>query len=305
MATPSYRETTLSCPICNSHAACDYSVVGYGSQPPGGVRDFAVLRCLRHGVEFADAIPPARDSNAAKESLYCLYGDPAASSHRYVEFMNRVEAIVGPANGRILHDVGCGTGSLLFEARRREWRVQGSDIVPGVKHGIEENGIPCLIGSLADLSIPDELCDVVTSFCVLPHHLTEPTADMLTVARILKPGGWFVLQFPDNGSFRKVGKMLSRLLGSSTLSRSIMANLYGPGGHQFAFTRTNLEEYLSACGFKGTIFQSYSASPKYALARFHDKPLWYRVAASFAVYGLKITSEGLGMPNHSIAFTRK
>jgi 2-polyprenyl-3-methyl-5-hydroxy-6-metoxy-1,4-benzoquinol methylase len=86
--------------------------------------------------------------------------------------MNRVEAIVGPANGRILHDVGCGTGSLIFEARRRGWRVQGSDIVPGVKQRHRKNGIRCLIGTLSDLSIPDEFCDVVTSFCVLPHHLT-------------------------------------------------------------------------------------------------------------------------------------
>jgi SAM-dependent methyltransferase len=303
-----YNKTTLSCPICESHQPDDYSIVGYGSQPPGGVTHFAVLRCRRHGVEFADALPMAQghDTAASKINLTAMYGeDPRKSSPRYVEFMDLVEAVVGSRTGGTLHDVGCGVGHLLFEARRRGWEVQGSDIVSGVKSGLDRNGINCFIGSLSNLEIPSETCDVVTSLCVLPQHLTEPTPDMVAVARILKPGGWFVLQFPDNGTFRRVGRMVSRVLGDYSISRQIMANLYGPGGHQFAFTRKNLEEYLSMFGFKEIIFQPYSGSPKCTLARFRERPILYRAAASIGVHGLRIAGEVLRIPNHSIAFARK
>jgi SAM-dependent methyltransferase len=301
-------KTTLTCPICESHEPDDYSIVGYGSQPPGGVTHFAVLRCRRHGVEFADALPIAQDQEtaAAMDVLASMYGeDPGMSSPRYVEFMDLVEEIVGSRSGGTLHDVGCGVGQLLFEARRRGWKVQGSDIVPELKAGLDRNGINCLIGNLSTLEIPSETFDVVTSFCVLPHHLTEPTPDMLTVARILKPGGWFVLQFPDNGSFRRVGRIVSRVWADSPTARQIMANLYGPGGHQFAYTRKNLGEYLSVCGFKEIIFQNYSGDPKYTLGRFGKKPIWYRAAAGLAVYAMKIAGDLLRIPNHSIAFARK
>jgi len=59
---------TLACPICESHRAADYAVVGYGWQP-GGVERFAVLRCRQHGVEFADALPLPEPDERRKESL--------------------------------------------------------------------------------------------------------------------------------------------------------------------------------------------------------------------------------------------
>ena len=86
--------------------------------------------------------------------------------------------------------------------------MQGNDVVSVVRSHIERNGIRCLIGNLSELDLEPESCDVVTSFCVLPHHLTNPTQDMQAVERILKPGGWFVLQFPANGLFRRVGKLV-------------------------------------------------------------------------------------------------
>ena len=293
--------------MCNSHELNDYTVVGYGSQPPpDGIRGYRILRCREHGVEFADALPGPKKEALEVGVLTVYYGgDPTQSSPRYVDFMGRLEAVVGPATGRLLHDVGCGMGNLLCEARRRSWQVQGSDVASGVKAGIEKIGIRCLIGSVSELNIASGSCDVVTSFCVLPHHLADPAADMIAVARILKPGGWFVLQFPDNGTFRKASKLLYRLFGDSYLSRRLIGNLYGPGGHHFAYTRKNLKEYLSGLGFKETIFQSYAGSPKITLARFRAKPPWYRLSAAAAVYSLKILGEVLGSPNHSIVFARK
>src|SRR5277367_6777561 len=133
------ERTTLTCPMCNSHEPDDYTVVGYGSQPPpDGVRLYRILRCRQHGVEFADALPGPKKNALEVGRLTVNYGgDPTQSSPRYIDFMGRLEAVVGPATGRVLHDVGCGMGNLLCEARRRSWRVQGSDVASGVKAGIE------------------------------------------------------------------------------------------------------------------------------------------------------------------------
>ena len=104
--------------------------------------------------------------------------------------MDRVEAVAAAHPGAVLHDVGCGNGQLLFEARRRGWRVQGNDVVSnsGVRRLMELSGIRCLIGNLSELELELGSCDVVTSFCVLPHHLADPTPEMRVVQRILKPG---------------------------------------------------------------------------------------------------------------------
>jgi len=299
--------TNFACPICETHRLNDYIVVGRGSAP-GGVKNFPVLRCRRHGVEFADAPPLPVSDDDRRASLDCLYGTSMEPEFRYVDFMDRVEAVVGRQPGGLLHDVGCGNGQLLFEARRRGWRVQGNDVVSVVRSHIERNGIRCLIGNLSELDLEPESCDVVTSFCVLPHHLTNPTQDMQAVERILKPGGWFVLQFPANGLFRRVGKLVYRMYWPwrpSAFSRFILANLYEPGGHQFAYTHRNLAEYLRACGFGEVAFAPYYPALRFTLARFHARPLWFRAGAFLAVALLRLAAQTFRLPNHAIAYARK
>jgi SAM-dependent methyltransferase len=259
-------------------------------------------------VEFADALPFPQSGGGSKEALDRCYGAPEEPNPRYVDFMNRVEAVVGRKPGRLLHDIGCGNGQLLFEARRRGWRVQGNDIVQGVREGLEKAGIPCMIGSLSELNLQPESCEVATSFCVLPQHLTNPTPDMLAVARMLKPGGWFVLQLPDNGLFRRIGRLCSRLFWPgfpSRFAKLVMANLYGPGGHQFAYTRDNLKQYLRRCGFAEVIFKAYYPSSRYTLARFHSGPVWLRAGAMIAVNVTRWASRILRLPNHVIAYAKK
>jgi SAM-dependent methyltransferase len=298
----------LVCPICESREISDYVLIGRGGQPGSHPGEYPVRRCLRHGVEFADALPPPRADEHSKESLDRLYGFQNAPGTRYSEFMDRVEAVCGRANGRRLHDVGCGNGQLLLEARRRGWDIQGNDIVRGVRAVLEENGITFKEGTLTQIQLPPETCDVITSFCVLPHHLTDPTPDMLAVEQAMKPGGWLILQLPDNGLFRKGAKLVSRLFWPrrpSRLARFVLGNIYGPGGHQFGYTRDNLREYLRKCGLEVVKFQDYIGSPKYALARFQTAPSWKRIPIAATVYAVWGVSHAFGNPNHMMVFARK
>jgi len=299
--------TTLACPICKSREISAYAIVGEGSQR-NGVETYRVLRCRAHGVEFADAVPVDSASDAARKgSLDRTYGTlDEGTKARYADFMDRVERVVGAAPGR-LHDVGCGNGQLLYEARRRGWQVQGNDLVGGVRSGLEQRGIAFYHGSLAQLSPSPESCDVVTSFCVLPHHLVEPDPEMQAAYAMLKPGGWLVLQLPDNGTLRLAGKALYALLAGfrPRTARWILANLYGPGGHQYAFNPTNITEYLEKIGFAEIIIEPYYPAVGPTLARFQSAGLSTRLAASASVRSLRLLSRISGLPNHMIAFAKK
>lgn len=294
--------TTFACPICESRRPDDYTVVGYGSQPEG-VRHYPVLRCRRHGVEFADAVPVPVSDAVRREHLDVMY--EAGEHARYEDFLDRVEAVVGSRRG-VLHDVGCGHGALLAEAQRRGWQVQGNDLVDARRRDVAA-GIRCFVGPLSALDLDPASCDVVTSFCVLPHHLTEPTPDMLAVHRLLKPGGWFVLQFPANGLYRRLGKVAYHVCWPwrpTQFARFVLANLYGPGGHQFAYTSTNLTEYLRKCGFTGIRVTPYYPAVRFTVARFRNRPAWVRAAALAAAALLHTAGRLLRMPNHAIAFAR-
>ena len=163
-------------------------------------------------------------------------------------------------------------------------------------------------GTVSELDLDPRSCGVVTSFCVLPHHLTNPTPDMRAVERMLKPGGWFVLQFPADGLFRRAGKALYRVYWPwrpKPFARFILGNLYGPGGHHYAYTQNNLAEYLRPCGFDEVRFAPYYPASRFTLARFETKPLWFRGGAFLAVSLLRLAGMTVRLPNHAIAYARK
>ncbi len=52
----------------------------------------------------------------------------------------------------------------------------------------------------ADLKMPDESADLVLVVRVL-HHLPDPAAELKEIARVLKPGGTFILEFANDAHF--------------------------------------------------------------------------------------------------------
>jgi SAM-dependent methyltransferase len=297
----------LVCPICDSSNPDDYELLGYGTHDDGSA-PFPLVRCRRDAIEFANALPVSQAQDAPQAALDQLYGAAGEPSGRYIDFMNQVEAIVGPAGGRTLHDVGCGNGQLLLEALRRGWRVQGNDIVPSVRARIEAHGVRCFTGQLSELPLQGESCDVVTSFCVLPHHLVRPTPEMIAVHQMLKPGGWLILQLPVSGPMRVVLKAIGRVAlpwGPTRLSRFMLGNICNPGGHQFAFTQQTVARYLRQRGFTDILSMPYRLPRRYTLARFTEYPWWVRTLASLAVGLLQLIARSCRMPNHSLVFARK
>jgi SAM-dependent methyltransferase len=287
-------KVVVKCPICENENASDYALIG-------NAPDWEILRCNRDGVEFANALPAPFQEQTQHSILDSFYGttidEPSA---RYSDFVDRVEGVM--TNRGIMHDVGCANGQLLTEAKRRSWTVQGNDIVAGLKPRLEAAGINYYYGALNSLNLPTSSCDVVTSFCVLPHHLVDPLPDLRAVWDLLRPGGWFVLEMPDNGPYRRIAKRMYSITGSRV---NILAQLYQPGGHQFAFDRTNISSLLQKVGFSVKQIDDYHLDPAQSVNRFKGRPLWIRVPLSVAVYAVAGLSRLLRQSNHMFIYAQK
>jgi SAM-dependent methyltransferase len=191
----------------------------------------------------------------------------------------------------------------MAEAQRRGWIVQGNDVVPEVVAGLARDGFTAHVGSLPEISAPVGSCDVITSFCVLPHHLVDPLPDMYAAQQMLSPGGWFILQLPDNGPYRKIAHWAYRLTRGRT--GALLAQINQPNGHQFAFDRKNLTLLLEKCGFSVERIDDYFLPPHWSTVRFARRPWWIRIPATAAVHVVYGVSRALKQPNHMFVYARK
>lgn len=96
-------------------------------------------------------------------------------------------------------DVGCGAGhtALAFAARVAE--VVALDLTPAMleqaRRLAAERGLPNVSfreGNAAELPFPDASFDLVTSR-LAAHHVAQPAAMLCEIARVLRPGGCFLL----------------------------------------------------------------------------------------------------------------
>lgn len=112
----------------------------------------------------------------------------------HAEVLDRIESLVGGADGRSIFDVGAGAGSFLSMARDRGFHPTGNDLSQGAVDLAGESGIDLLLGDLSEIDDAGQH-DVATLWCVLAH---VPEGDQLLkdVFDVLKPGGLMYLQTP-------------------------------------------------------------------------------------------------------------
>jgi SAM-dependent methyltransferase len=110
-----------------------------------------------------------------------------------------------PPAGRLLVDVGCGTGGFLRELR--------SGPGPSMLLGVEPDARACLWaraksqsavvrGSVHDLPLADASADAVFSLDVLSHRMVNPHASLCEIHRCLCLGGLLFLNLPAYGWMR-------------------------------------------------------------------------------------------------------
>jgi SAM-dependent methyltransferase len=115
-----------------------------------------------------------------------------------LEFLDAT-GLLGP-DLRVL-EIGSGRGALLQALRGRGLNVVGVEIsADRIAESVARFG-PLPIRQIhgATLPFPDAAFDLVVSFDVF-EHIPDSDAHLAEVHRVLKPGGWYLLQTPNKWS---------------------------------------------------------------------------------------------------------
>jgi len=188
------------CPLCS----CDNAeiLIRDGRDYEYGVSFQAdVARCGACGLVFQVPPPGWEDLPGYYPPEYANYSVPTSLVARlllkgtdYLE-ARQVIKLLG-RTGRIL-DVGCGSG-YYFDVLSAygDWTLEGTEISPESAAVAIAKGYPVFIGQLEDLDLPAEQYDLVRMNHLL-EHVINPVTTLEKVHRLLRPGGYLLLETPN------------------------------------------------------------------------------------------------------------
>jgi SAM-dependent methyltransferase len=163
--------------------------------------------------------PPLDPAQAASAAQFDRQSDRYGKSHILADTSDVAAGLAGiavPAGGTAL-DVATGGGHTALFLARQGWRVTAGDIAPRMLAQAAalaaEAGfrIETRLFPAEAMPFPAAVFDLVTAR-VAPHHFSSPARFVAEVARVLKPGGRFLLidgSVPDNDP--ETGAWLHRL----------------------------------------------------------------------------------------------
>lgn len=137
------------------------------------------------------------------------------------------------AGGRLL-EIGCATGEMLAAANS-SFAVTGVEADAASSNVARACGLECVSGTLFDARFPDEHFDVAALYHVI-EHLPSPRRALDELHRILRPGGWLVIETPN------IATPWFRLLGARW--RQFIPD------HCFFFAPETLRRLLTETGFE-------------------------------------------------------
>ena len=170
-------------------------------------------------------------------------GDPRGVEARYREWVLRRDqlrfllSVAPPGNGRLLLDIGCGSGTFLKLAREAGFRVKGLEASLEAGKAAEKI-LPgrVVVGDERELIRRGATFHVVTLFHVL-EHLARPLDYLRRVRRLLAGGGGLVIQVPNSHSIQ------AALLGSRWYGLDCPRHIHN-------FTAPALVKLLDRAGFR-------------------------------------------------------
>jgi 2-polyprenyl-3-methyl-5-hydroxy-6-metoxy-1,4-benzoquinol methylase len=104
-------------------------------------------------------------------------------------------------SGKLL-DVGCGRGYFLTEAKKRGWKVYGTEYSDTAVKICSANGIEMKQGKLNPSDFSEKDFDVITSFEVI-EHINNPNEELQNIVSLLRKGGLFYCTTPNFNSLMR------------------------------------------------------------------------------------------------------
>ena len=188
--------------------------------------------------------------NSAADSVYSvmaeLHGPPPEPGSRAFERakagaerrLRILSGAIPSAEGRKLLDIGCSSGIFLNRARDAGFEVCGTEYAPEparFAHDHFQLSVHC--GDWREAGYADQSFDVITLFQIL-EYLPDPLAELATIRRLLKPGGFAVLSASNSAG------LVPRLAEwASGPDRPMLRSLY-------RFTPYTLTEMAALAGYE-------------------------------------------------------
>ena len=154
-----------------------------------------------------------------------------------------------PPTGRVL-EAGCGLGQYVLLLRERGRAAVGADWSLDALRAGARAGAPVSVMDLRALAVASGAVRAYLSLGVVEHDPDGPDAILGEAARVVPPGGWLLLSVPYWNGVRRLGAPYLRRHARRTRAA-------GGQFYQYAFTRHELGQRLSAHGFAVRSFHPY------------------------------------------------
>lgn len=126
--------------------------------------------------------------------------------HRMLDDLE-VELVERYAAGKVVLEVGCGTGLILHRTARFARHAIGIDLSGGMLRKAQQRGLHVAQASATDLPVATASVDVACSFKVLAH-IPDIQGALREMARVVRPGGWVLAEFYNARSLRRLVKAM-------------------------------------------------------------------------------------------------
>lgn len=234
---------SVNCTLCganNSEILFNGRDLWYGI--PGS---FPVRRCRECSLIYLSPRPSVEEMARYYPTRYAPYQLAEANASNFLQRWNRrysenkkvraVEKYITP-KGRAL-DIGCATGDFLDRLRDRGWEVVGVEMNDeAASYGRTHLRLDIFTGQLEEAGFAKNSFSLITMWHVL-EHVHNPLDTLDEVARILSPGGVFVLAVPNPDSLE--ARLFRRFWAGWDVPR-----------HLHIFSRSLLQQVLHSRGWR-------------------------------------------------------
>ena len=209
--------------------------------------EFTVVRCGTCGLMRTDPRPGPETIGRFYPEEYGPYRDTlvgpddgrASPTPRWKNLVRRILApdtrqVPTVRVGRML-EVGCASGSFLFQMAQAGWEVSGIESSGAAATAARLLGYRMHAGTLDTAPNPDRPYDLIVGWMVL-EHLPNPVQALRRLFAWSKPGGWLAMSVPDAGSLE------FRVFRDAWYALDLPR-------HLFHFTRRTLGEVLRLGGW--------------------------------------------------------
>lgn len=179
------------------------------------------------------------DADDSREVYERLYLRPRLQSYR------RGLDLLGPANGSLILDIGCGYGHFLDLAQTDGWTVAGFEPAPAIRRKALSSVSSVIRGTLQE-ALDGRTPDAITLWDSL-EHTTDPRIELGKAFDLLPPGGALVARVPDGRVFARLNDLSPRFLGPAYLK---FAHPTNPEEHPHHFTPESMSLLAHEAGFE-------------------------------------------------------